>query len=534
MAVAGQLVPIAIACLPEVLRAKRKYHDDGHARRCNVNKMVLDIPSVGHLIRKHNVPEELFHPSESASNIIALALARADFIYDALRPLDTHQKAQRKAWALLAGGCSNVGHLLFFTCAECVKLKEAVKAPVQQGSHAFVTRLPDHFIDDIIDDIEEQHASGAPEWLDEHRPALLVRMPSPFAALLAHGATNSFSLCNLDPRVRHSDPEGGGGRMCWSLGERVKRDHPEGRRLLGSFTLVQYPADLDFAKRAASDSDSDGLGVQVQGCDEKKAGPATSLVSDCFLDDLADRAREALCAAMYQHGDQREKLEWLHVAMAKWQQECDQLVAFKQHKQVSRGQRFSAVTLIYALIQANCLKKDSDLRKVCMTSLELLLPREMVSAIGSWIDDPEGSGIAIPSAPVISRLRGRVDACLMITYRNCLHDMLQQGGVVLYPAIDSSPQAGRDYEVVVLNILRRSTVPELYQDVVALENRRLLPADERVQRWEEERKVMDRIRARVIYHMAPPGFLGTGRTSLPMKFRVVFHCLRLLAKDRQR
>ena len=51
---------------------------------------------------------------------------------------------------------------------------------------------------------------------------------------------------------------------------------------------------------------------------------------------------------------------------------------------------------------------------------------------------------------------------------------------------------------------------------------------DRLERWSEEAELMDSIRGAIMRHTAPPVFLGAGRKTLAMKFRVVFHSLMLL------
>lgn len=54
---------------------------------------------------------------------------------------------------------------------------------------------------------------------------------------------------------------------------------------------------------------------------------------------------------------------------------------------------------------------------------------------------------------------------------------------------------------------------------------------DRLERWSEEAELMDSIRGAIMRHTAPPVFLGAGRKTLAMKFRVVFHSLMLLCQD---
>ena len=153
--------------------------------------------------------------------------------------------------------------------------------------------------------------------------------------------------------------------------------------------------------------------------------------------------------------------------MARLDKHDDLMVQWRDSRCLRPGQASDIATLIHAFMLAACLKQDSRLKKVCHDAAHLLLPPHVAQEIISLME----AGVQMPSASVISRLRGRIDVCWMLVFRDRLHDMLQTGGVLVYPATDASPQAGRDYQMVVLNIIRRSVLPELLSGVLDLEAR---------------------------------------------------------------
>ena len=513
---ARQLVPVVVATMPREVRVRKPRTETDDTVLCtsrwHVNEIALSVKGVQKELRRAGVSDDVYDPIRCCSKVLGVALARADFIYHALKVLDDTQAMQRKFWALLSGGGSNVGHLFYWTCVDRVLLSHPLELQPWRGSRAFIAPLPTSLCDDLMDTLEEQLVGGLPAWLLEARPAVVARMPSAFAALLLTGATDSFSLCALDPLSRHD----AGARMGWSLG------FYHCRKIKSAQALSHFP-------KVRFDSTSVGQGrVGDQGGAENSTG---LLLEDCFQD-LADNTRRAFLsvAGRREDPDAETHTEALHIALETWQQSVDQMEAFRSNRLALNRYQYDMATLILAFIQAAGMKNDSDLGKACRLSLDLLLPKAIAKVVKSWMDDPSARGLLLPSPTTLSRLRGRIDTSFMLAMRGRIHDMIKSGGLVLYPAVDSSPQGGRDYEIVVLNILRKATLPLLYQDVVALESRGVMTVGDRLATWQEDVALMARIRDRIIHHMVPPGFLGTGRTSLAMKFKVTFHCLMLLAK----
>ena len=62
-------------------------------------------------------------------------------------------------------------------------------------------------------------------------------------------------------------------------------------------------------------------------------------------------------------------------------------------------------------------------------------------------------------------MRGRIDTAWMLTIRGLFQQMSEAGGFVLYPMVDSSSQGGRDYEMMVLNIVREQDLQLLHYKI---------------------------------------------------------------------
>ena len=117
-----------------------------------------------------------------------------------------------------------------------------------------------------------------------------------------------------------------------------------------------------------------------------------------------------------------------------------------------------------------CGYLTSDLRKGSVWVLRACLPPDIAEHTVKLLT-AEDTPLRIPSPATLSRLRGRMDVAWMLVWRQELAQMLADSGLVMYPMVDSSPQAGRDYEMLVLSILRAAGLPRVHADIVALEQR---------------------------------------------------------------
>ena len=79
--------------------------------------------------------------------------------------------------------------------------------------------------------------------------------------------------------------------------------------------------------------------------------------------------------------------------------------------------------------------------------------------------------IPLPSQSTLCRLRGRIDVAYMLVTRILIKTCLEGRGLVMYPVVDSSPQGGRDYELMVLYITRRAVLARLHHRIQDLESR---------------------------------------------------------------
>ena len=85
---------------------------------------------------------------------------------------------------------------------------------------------------------------------------------------------------------------------------------------------------------------------------------------------------------------------------------------------------------------AGLLRNDSFAMKACQWAVQCLLPDE--------VSDPLVKALATSKKPVspstLSRLRSRIDAALILSFREKLKSMMAPPGLYLYPMLDASPQ----------------------------------------------------------------------------------------------
>ena len=101
-----------------------------------------------------------------------------------------------------------------------------------------------------------------------------------------------------------------------------------------------------------------------------------------------------------------------------------------------------------------------------------------------------------------------------------------------YMMVDSSPQGGRDYEMMYVVSIQESSLLRAFQLVDVMRN---LEQDARAMSGEEaittvlesQSVVMQELSSMLDVHRPPPVMLGSGRTTLPDKYAAVCHALYL-------
>ena len=85
--------------------------------------------------------------------------------------------------------------------------------------------------------------------------------------------------------------------------------------------------------------------------------------------------------------------------------------------------------------------------------------------------DGKGLGQRIPSAPTLSRWRGKMDVAFMLYFREIMDRHLSDGGMCSWILWDSSPQAGRDYENLIFSFVPVRQLLNLQNLIIDLDDR---------------------------------------------------------------
>ena len=96
----------------------------------------------------------------------------------------------------------------------------------------------------------------------------------------------------------------------------------------------------------------------------------------------------------------------------------------------------------------------------------------------SLCKDIRGNNTRVPSSATICRTRARVDAAYMLHVRAMIDEYVHDHvGAAIYAMADKSPQGGREYEQVVLDIVKRCMLGKLQCLIQEMESRRARSAN---------------------------------------------------------
>ena len=189
---------------------------------------------------------------------------------------------------------------------------------------------------------------------------------------------------------------------------------------------------------------------------------------------------------------------------------------------------YRAAFIIQVLLQCDLLKSDGSLKDSLKQALRIVLPKSLQPMFLDLVEQHIN-----PSASSISRWRLLLDASLMLHIRAERRKEWADGRrSVRWLMIDSSPQGGRDYELVVMARAFLPDMPQLVSLVDIMNNlsRDGASEDQDHEEWlQQQANVQRQIAELITIERPPPVVLGSGRTSLPDKFAATVHALFLEA-----
>lgn len=256
---------------------------------------------------------------------------------------------------------------------------------------------------------------------------------------------------------------------------------------------------------------------------------------------LADLLREA-SGAVLRHGEgMTEVLSTLHFVVSALQLHEDEFRDFLAESMCVSDDMMRPATrafhitfLIKCCSATGLLRHDHDLREILTLGVSICLPQRLAKECRKYLVPGGQMQMQLPSKATMSRMRGRIDAALMMMMmtRDILRQLINSCGLALYVQVDASPQGGRDYEMIVYNIVKATDFLDIFQYISQLESFRELTKDERLRCYDKEAALMCKIREAIQWHMAPMVCLGQCRGSLALKFRAILHAFGLLTDDR--
>ena len=127
---------------------------------------------------------------------------------------------------------------------------------------------------------------------------------------------------------------------------------------------------------------------------------------------------------------------------------------------------YKASFLIQTLIMRAMLANDAALREVIAMACKMVLPATIQGQVLSVIENPHD--FPLPHQSTVSRWRVCLDAAFMMYCRQ----HYPPSGFIRYAMVDSSPQGGRDYELIVVCHVVQEQLPQLVRAANALINLR--------------------------------------------------------------
>ena len=449
--------PVWIAGLPDKVTLDRGRCNDGggdpEARRfrcVRMNEKAI-TPACGELLAMAGVTDDEHGPGNPC--VHALAWLEPSLRYSCFSDLPRNMEMQREYMSNVANGCPIVGNLFFFEVKAVYKLPHPRSMPFI-ASKSFFTDLPGWFVTDLLEQVVD---SLAPEnirpWMREDPCTLALRVPKPYAALVASGRLRQLAAADLG---RSSGIIPGVLSIGWADHHRMRSEGLRGlRHLRDSFAQL-----------------SDQRPAYTFCLPPPHVLQEHSAMSEKSVTRLLGIVRRALSRLRWEEDE--DGMRNLHDMMACAQHFVDKKKALGKSN-VSCNTRYNHMTLINSVVMCQDLKNDSKLRKTCIRAAAIFGQNAAEAFVRSIIDNARAA--RLPSIATISRARGRLDVSHMLETRKMMWRILHLQnddvpGMFLYIIPDKSPQGGREYEMVVVDYVKNRLLPYVPVAIATLEQRR--------------------------------------------------------------
>ena len=430
--------------------------------------------------------------------VLGIAVLASDFCYDGFKNLNRQQQAQYLVYRKLRGRSLD-GQLFFFEVDDRITFDPPLEISSFAYRHqkSFFGVIDSVQLDLIKERLDNIADDARPAWLVN--PTAVLQLPVAFAYLLMQGGWSSLGVCNLRVPCR---PGG------WSIGWRLRYVGRAANILFEhGFGSNPFEVKPDIVALPALDPN-----VLTRVLQHVRA-----------LTDVIDHNANHVC------------LEELYSYVVLLQDHVDDfLECMVGHDDGDVGQHsnraYNVRHLINCFVLSGLLRNDRDMKGALTTAARVVVPQGLAPVIEQCIRVGQ-LGRDIPSPTTLNRVRGRIDVSWMLLWRDRLRQWLPNG-ISIYIGVDGSPMGGRDYEVVLLDLVKDEDLPGMltkWGDIASV--MQMADIDEQMQLIEEQYECMDWLRQRIRTHTAPSVQLGMGknRASLALKFSAIVHSLFLLA-----
>jgi hypothetical protein len=169
------------------------------------------------------------------------------------------------------------------------------------------------------------------------------------------------------------------------------------------------------------------------------------------------------------------------------------------------------------------------LQSAVVAALKLILPPAVAA---EWVGKISAGLIRLPSKSALSKFQAKLDSAFM----RAIAIMRESVPVVQFYQVDSSPQRGRDYELLLRCSIKCDDLPEVFRrtsDLFAMRawarNDDGTPSDPDEAHGEVQ--AVRRINELLLYHKCVPVVIGAGRSSRAHKLHAICHALHLESVD---
>ena len=385
------------------------------------------------------------------SQVVALAAIEPVAIHHALLELAEEERQQREAWRFLTSH-SLQGQLYYFRVIKVEML--ALPLPVELIASQYKKQLFG-----VVDESWSRHAFASLKlsaaevnwWRQVHGslqdPCILLRLPAAILTLVTNGDWTRLAVPDLSKDFTF--------RAGWD----VFAGEPNIR---AQFSLLQ-PSSL---RPILAERESDEQRVVDDGAGDANRFMLSSAAGQVNLQDLLRTVAGSLTGCQPCDQLQREHLlrDLLAAAEAVELARDNRMIFERLHLSRLFCQRYNIASLLRFFFISGLLRNDTDLREVIELCISVALPKDVADSALAFLRGLTGSDFRVPSAATISRTRFRVDTAWMILFREQLQKMLNDGGVRLYVQTDATAQAGRQYQITLINIVRAGELDQLHKD----------------------------------------------------------------------